>query len=127
MRDLSRETRRGKLKNPGSSQGPELRKDVEVDECSILNLTVETTDESELRLGTSICLRFIVDFLRDFISKDLGRFSVLENAILTEREEGFEEVLADGETEDDILPWEERPVQKAGQTLFWLVHRFPRI
>ena len=112
------------MKNPGSSQGPELRKDVEVDECSVLNLTVETTDESELRLGTSICLRFIVDFLRDFISENLGGFGVLKDAVLTEREEGFEKILADGESEDDILPWEERPVQKAGQTLFRLVYAF---
>lgn len=56
VRDLAREPRRCKLKKPCPGQRPEFWENVVVDECSVLDLSVEITEESELRFGASVCL-----------------------------------------------------------------------
>jgi hypothetical protein len=42
---------------------------------------------------------------------------VLQNLVLAQREELFEDVLADREADDDILPGEEGTVEEPGDAL----------
>lgn len=62
-------------------------------------------------------LRFIEDLLGNLIGEDLRRFSLLQDLILTEREEALEEVLSKGEAHNELLPWELWPIQEACQAL----------
>lgn len=62
-------------------------------------------------------LRFIEDLLGDLIGEDLWRFSLLQDLVLTEREEALKEVLSKGEADYELLPWELWPIQEACQAL----------
>lgn len=97
--------------------GPELRKDVEVDEGDVLKLAVETVDNAELGLGAAVGLGLVEDLLGDLLGENGGGTRLLENAILAEGEEGLEEVLADREAHDEALPWEERAIEEAREAL----------
>lgn len=100
-----------------TSDPPELREHVTVDKREILNLTVETSDETELGFGATVCLpllttpfyvpmfvaplvtylRLIVDFLRNFIFKNLGRLCPLQDLVLPEGQESLQQVLTQRE------------------------------
>lgn len=43
-------------KEPCAGEGPEFGEDIVVDEGCVLDLTVETAEETVFRLGSSICL-----------------------------------------------------------------------
>lgn len=79
-------------------------------ECYVLNLTVETVEQGELGLGASIRLALVEHFLRDFMLENCGGFRLLQDAILSDTEEAFEDVLGDGEANDELLPGEQRAV-----------------
>jgi hypothetical protein len=121
MADLSSEARRSPFKKKITSPGPQLRKDIEVHEGEILNLRVETVDDFKLCLGATVGLRLVEYFLGDFLGEDGGGTGFLEDAVLTESEERFEEVLAYGEAHDELLPWEERAIEEAREALLKLV------
>jgi hypothetical protein len=55
--------------------------------------------------------------LRDFVFQHLGRFRLLQDAVLAEAKEGLKEVLADGEANDQLLPREQRAVQEPREAL----------
>ena len=56
LRDFTLEPRREVLSQQGTTEGPELRKEIAIDKCQILKLTVETCDEAELGFGATVCL-----------------------------------------------------------------------
>lgn len=89
-----------------------------MDKEDILDLTVETVDEFKLGFGATIRLALVVDFLGDFLLENLWGLGLLQDLVLAEREEAFEEVLGDGEADDELLPWEERPVEETGEALW---------
>lgn len=111
-----------------TGQVPELWKDVVVDECSVLDLTIETRPEVELGFGATVCLetlrqyrsqrpgriasylRLIEDFLGYFGREDLWRASGLQDLVLAEREVALESILGEGEAQDELLPWEQWPI-----------------
>lgn len=111
LRDLAAEAGRCEAEEHVAGPGPQFRKDVEVDKTDILELPVEGVDDLELGLGPTVCLALVIDFLRHFIFQDLGGLKLLENLVLAEAEETLEEVLGDGEADDELLPWEEGPVK----------------
>lgn len=89
-----------------------------MDEEDILDLTVETVDKFELGFGATIRLALVVDFLGDFLLQNLWWLGLLQNLILAQRQETFEEILGDRETDDELLPREERPVKEASEALW---------
>ena len=56
LRDLASETSWRMANKESTGQVPELRKNIVVDECSVLNLTIETGPEVELGFGATVCL-----------------------------------------------------------------------
>lgn len=62
-------------------------------------------------------LTLIVHLLRHLVLQDLGRLRVLQDLVLPERQESFQNVLAQRESNQDGLPWEERAVQKTRELL----------
>lgn len=117
MADFAREASRRPLEQESAGPGPHHRKDVKLDKGNILNLCPEAVDDFEAGLGAAVGLRLVKGFLGDFLGEDGGRLGLLQDSILAEGEEGFEEILADGEAEDELLPREERAVQEAGEAL----------
>lgn len=89
-----------------------------MDKQDILDLTVETVDEFKLGFGTTVCLALVVDFLGDFLLQDLWWLGVLQDLVLAQRQKTFEQVLGNRETDDELLPREERPVEKTGEALW---------
>lgn len=53
----------------------------------------------------------------DFLVESFGDCGTLENAILAEEEPVLEREFSEREAHDELLPWEEWPVQPAGQAL----------
>lgn len=115
--DLASEARRSPLQKQIASPGPELGKNVELNECNVADLREQTVDERELGFGTTVGLGFIEDILGDFLGENFRGLSLLKNAVLTESEERFEEVLADVEADDELLPGEQRPVEEPRKAL----------
>jgi hypothetical protein len=59
----------------------------------------------------------IKDLLGDLTLEDLRRLCLLENLILSERQEALKDELAQGEPHEHVLPWEERTVEKTRELL----------
>ena len=127
MRDLPRESRRRIAGEPGARQIPELRQDVVLNECNILDLAVETRHEAELGLCASIRLALVEDLLGDLVLEGLGGSRLLEDLVLAEGEEAFEDVLADREAEDELLPWEAWWVKEYCKSLWIVSLKFERV
>jgi hypothetical protein len=53
----------------------------------------------------------------NFFVEGLGDSGSLEDTVLTEEKPVFECEFCEGEANDEALPWEERPVEPAGQAL----------
>jgi hypothetical protein len=111
LRDLAGEASRCEAEEQVAGPGPQFREDVEVDEADILQLTVERVDHLKLGLGPAVSLALVVDILRHVILQHLWRLELLEDLVLAETEEAFEEKLSDGEADDELLPREEGPVE----------------
>ena len=47
----------------------------------------------------------------------LGRLPPLQHAVLSPSQETLEEILSDGEANDQLLPWEQWPVEEPSETL----------
>lgn len=62
-------------------------------------------------------LRLIEDFLGYFRREDLWWASGLQDLVLAEREIALESILGEGEAQDELLPWEQWPIQGAGEAL----------
>jgi hypothetical protein len=80
-------------------------------------LTVEICDEAKLGFGATVCLRLVEDFLRNLARENLGRAGVLQDLVLAEREKRFEDILGEREAKDELLPWEEGPIEDARKAL----------
>lgn len=117
VRDLAREARGRVPEQQVAGPGPELGHDVELDEGEVGNLAPEAAGDGEAGFGAAVGLRLVKRFLGDFLGEDGGRLGRLEDTVLAEREEGLEEELADGEAQDQALPWEERAVEELRQAL----------
>ena len=70
------------------------------------------------RSGEKAHLRLVECGLIDFLLKSFGDCLLLQHAVLAEEQPVFERKFGEGEADDELLPWEERPVEPAGQTLF---------
>lgn len=120
--------------------------DVEVQDGERFGLIEQTTDEAEFGFCATVglcflscqknrpCgyrrgedagtdLRFIERGLIDFIFKCFGHFGALQDIVLAEEEPVLECELGEREPNYEFLPWEERPVKPAGQTLQMLDQR----
>lgn len=64
-----------------------------------------------------IYLTLIVHLLRHLIFQDLGRLRMLQDLVLPERQESFQNVLTQRESNQDGLPWDEGAVQKTRELL----------
>jgi hypothetical protein len=69
-------------------------------------------------------LRFVENFLRDFICKHLRWFRLLQDLILAYRQESLEQVLRQRETDNKLLPREQRPVEEMRKTLWIISYTF---
>lgn len=56
LRDFTLEPRREVLSQQGTTESPELRKEIAIDKRQILKLTVETRDEAKLGFSATVCL-----------------------------------------------------------------------
>lgn len=90
-----------------------------MDKGEVDNLAPEAADDGELGFGTAIGLRLVKGFLVDFFGEDGGGFGQLEDTVLAVVEQRFEDVLADGEAQDEPLPWEQRAIEELRQALRW--------
>jgi hypothetical protein len=59
----------------------------------------------------------IKDLLGNLALEDLRGLCLLENLILSERQEALKYELAQGEPHEHVLPWEERTVEKTRELL----------
>lgn len=89
-----------------------------MNEGDVLDLTVETVDEFEFSFGATVCLTFVVNLLRNFLFEDLWRLGFLKDLVLAEGQEAFEEILSDRESNNKLLPREERPVEETREALW---------
>jgi len=132
LRDFPLERRGGEFFEKRAGEGPELGEDVELDEGEVLKLRPQSVDEVELGLRAAVGLGLVEDFLGDFLGQDGGRRRVLEDLVLAERQEGFEDKVADGEGYDELLPGEEGAVERAREALksllvgFSISHLLPK-
>jgi hypothetical protein len=62
-------------------------------------------------------LRLVEDFLRNLGRENLWRAGVLQDLVLAEREKRFEDILGEREAKDELLPWEEWPIEDARKAL----------
>lgn len=62
-------------------------------------------------------LGLVEDFLRNLARENLWWTSALEHLVLTKGEIALKSVLGEGEAQDELLPWEQWPVQGAGEAL----------
>jgi hypothetical protein len=62
-------------------------------------------------------LRLCERGLFNLILEGLGNDSASEHAVLAKEEPILESKLSERETDNELLPWEVRPVEPAGQTL----------
>jgi hypothetical protein len=62
-------------------------------------------------------LGFVESGAVDFLVKGLGDGGALQDAVLAEEKPVLEGKFSERETDDQLLPWEEWPVQPAGQAL----------
>ncbi len=62
-------------------------------------------------------LRFIESLSFDFLVEGLGYGSSLEDTVLTVEKPVLKGEFCEGEADNEALPWEERPVEPAGQAL----------
>lgn len=62
-------------------------------------------------------LALVIDLLRNFTLQDLGGLCLLKNLILAKRQQSFEDKLAQGKSDEHVLPWEERTVEKTRELL----------
>ena len=99
MRYLAGEASRSESKQQTTRPGPELGQDIVMDECDILDLTVETFDERELGFGPAISLALVIHILWDLLFQYLGGFGIVQDAILSERKKLLEEELANREAD----------------------------
>lgn len=100
MRDFASKPSRRESNEPRSGHSPEFGKNVKVDECRVLYLTIEPTDCTKLCFGASICLlilavtsiklqrdgvfylTFVEDLLRNLIRKSFWWSRLLQDLIL---------------------------------------------
>ena len=133
MGNLSGEALWSVTRKPGTCQRPEFRQDVVLNEGYVLDLAVESRDKTELRFGASVCLRggqsvhsgrilcaleahlaLVKHFLCDFIFQRLWRLLLLQDLILAQRQEAFEEVLPNREPKNELLPGETGSIKEYG-------------
>ena len=117
MADLAGEAGGCEAQEDVAGEGPQLGEDVEVDEGEVLDLVPETLDDLEPGLCAAVGLRLGKGLGRDLLGEDGGRLRALQDAVLAHGEEGLEDVVADREAHDELLPWEERAVEEPRETL----------
>ena len=62
-------------------------------------------------------LTLVEDLLGHLMLQHLGDLRLLEDLILTITEDTFDEIVGERETDDQLLPGEERPVEEPRETL----------
>ena len=123
LRDFSLEPGGREPREQTAGPVPDLGEYVEVDEGNILDLAPQAVDKGEAGLCAAVGLGLVVDFLGDFLLEDGGDLGALEDAVLAEGEERLKEPVADGETDDELLPGEERAVEGPREALRQLLAR----
>lgn len=117
MANLAGEARGRPPEDQVARPRPQLRQDIKLDKGDILDLAPQAVEDLKLGLGTTVGLGLVKDLLGDLLGEHGGGAGLLQDAVLAGREEGFEEVLADGEADDELLPGEEGTVEEARETL----------
>lgn len=115
--DFAGEARGRVFQQQITGPGPQFGHDIELDKGEVDDLAPEAAGDGEFSLGAAIGLRLVEIFLGDFFGEDGGGFGRLEDTVLAEGEERFEDELAQGEAQDEPLPWEQRTVEKLRQAL----------
>lgn len=111
MADFAGEPGRSPFEEQIAGPGPQLGENIELDKGNVLNLGPEAGDDFVLGFGATVGLGLVKGFLGDFLGENGGGLGLLEDAVLADGEEGFEDVLADGEAEDELLPGEEGAIE----------------
>lgn len=88
-----------------------------MDKGNILNLRPKTRDDFELGFGAAVGLGLVECFLRDFLGEHSGGLGALEDTVLTQGDEGFEDVLADREAEDELPPGKQGTIKVSRKAL----------
>lgn len=117
MANLASEARGRPPQHQVARPRPQLRQDIKLDKGDILDLAPQAVEDLKLGLGAAVGLGLVKDLLGDLLGEHGGGTGLLQDAVLAGREEGFEEVLADGEADDELLPGEEGTVEEARETL----------
>lgn len=115
--DFAGEASGSPLEEQVASEGPELRQDVIVNEQEVLNLRDEAADDAELGLGATVGLGLVEGFLVDLFGQNGGGLGSLKNTVLAKSQERFENILADGEAQDELLPREQWTIEVASEAL----------
>lgn len=104
LRDFSGEAGRRIAEQQSTRPRPKLGQDVILYKGDVLDLAPKLADETVLGLCATISLTLVKDFLRDLLLENFGRLGLLEDLVLAERQEAFEEVVGEGEANDQLLP-----------------------
>lgn len=115
--DFACEASGSPLEEQVASEGPELREDIVVNEQEVLNLRDEAADDAELGLGATVGLGLVEGFLVDFFGQDGGGLGSLKNTVLAKSQERFEDILTDGEAQNELLPGEQWAIEVASEAL----------
>lgn len=115
--DFAGEARGRVFQQQITGPGPQFGHDIELDKGKVDDLAPEAADDGEFGLGATIGLRLVEIFAGDFFGEDGGGLGRLEDTVLAKGEEGFEDELAQGEAQDEPLPWEQRAVEELRQAL----------
>lgn len=115
--DFAGEARGRPLQQQVAGPGPQFGHDIELDKGKVDDLAPEAAGDGEFSFGATVGLGLVKVFAGDFLGEDGGRLGRLEDTVLAEGEEGFEDELAQGEAQDEPLPWEQRAVEELRQAL----------
>ena len=74
-------------------------------------------ERSSLNAQEISYLGLVEDFLRNLARENFWWTCTLEHLVLAEGEITLEGVLGEREAQDELLPWEQWPVQGAGEAL----------
>lgn len=104
LRDFTGEAGGRIAKQQSTRPRPELGQDVILYKGDVLNLTPKLADETVLGLCAAVSLTLVEDFLGDLLLENLGGLGLLEDLVLAERQEALEEVVGEGEADNQLLP-----------------------
>lgn len=92
--DFAGEARGRPFQQQVAGPGPQFWHDIELDKGEVDDLAPEAAGDGEFSFGATVGLRLVKVFAGDFLGEDGGGLGRLEDTVLAEGEEGFEDELA---------------------------------